>query len=284
MAERKFFGKETELDAGYEIVLFDGESTLTTIEGPNELASQNGVWEKVSEITTLAMNGHIGFGIALSERWNSIRPTRKQLEALGQRYIENLVPDAKAVVEALRFLGKKVCLVSGGIDIPINILGAHLGIPPANIAANTLRFDRDGNYQGVDCSNPLSRDRGKQEVTKKFSGGKRAVFVGDAVTDLEAGADLFIGFGGVSVRPAVRERSIIYLQTATLAPVLALTTTPGEFERLLTRFRDVAERGRAARLNPKCVTIAPYDTVVRDLARDRGITDDRAWEMLWEER
>ena len=50
----------------------------------------------------------------------------------------------------------------------------------------------------------------------------RAAFVGDGVTDLETKpvVDLFIGFGGVAVRPKVKENAGVYVEDKDLRAVL----------------------------------------------------------------
>ena len=78
------------------------------------------------------------------------------------------------------------------------------------IYANTILFDEDGNYAGFDPNEPTSADMGKPKALtqiKSENGYKTMVMVGDGATDAQAKppADAFIGFGGVVVRPAVKE-------------------------------------------------------------------------------
>ncbi|MEE8104895.1 MAG: haloacid dehalogenase, partial [Planctomycetota bacterium] len=59
-------------------------------------------------------------------------------------------------------------------------------------------------------------------------------FVGDGVTDLEAAGevDLFVGFGGVEARPAVRDGAACYIADANLTPLLDFLLTENERETL----------------------------------------------------
>ncbi len=94
-----------------------------------------------------------------------------------------------------------------------------------------LFFDEQGNYSGFDEQNRLTQNRGKIEVVQDLAGqGKRTVFVGDGVTDLEAGetVDLFIGFGGVVRRPEVEKKAKYYITCPSLAGILPILLTPYE--------------------------------------------------------
>jgi phosphoserine phosphatase len=92
------------------------------------------------------------------------------------------------------------------------------------VHAVSLKFDDQGHYDGFDGHSPLTRSGGKEIVVRDVlvrSKGKSA-FIGDGVTDLEAKpvVNLFIGFGGVHVRPRVRENAEVYVTEPTLAAVL----------------------------------------------------------------
>jgi phosphoserine phosphatase len=98
-----------------------------------------------------------------------------------------------------------------------------------------LLFDDDGAYVDFDHGSPLWKNGGKVEVLQRLPHTHRPVaFVGDGATDLETKgtADLFIGFGGVAVRAAVREGAEVFVATPSLAPVLQHVTTQQERERL----------------------------------------------------
>ena len=96
----------------------------------------------------------------------------------------------------------------------IDPLAVHLNIPvPANIRANTLLFDKNGEYENFDPTEPTSRSGGKakalMEIREK-GGYETMVMVGDGATDMEAklpgqGADLTVGFGGIIVRQNVKD-------------------------------------------------------------------------------
>jgi phosphoserine phosphatase len=76
-------------------------------------------------------------------------------------------------------------------------------------------FDAAGEYHDFDRRSFLTRPAGKEIVVRDIrarSHGK-AAFVGDGVSDLEtkSAVDLFIGFGGVVVRPRVKENADVFV-------------------------------------------------------------------------
>ena len=71
----------------YRFVFFDVDSTLVTIEGIDVLANGN---PEIVRLTEAAMNGEIPLDRVYGKRLEIIRPTRADVEALGQRYIASL--------------------------------------------------------------------------------------------------------------------------------------------------------------------------------------------------
>ena len=92
----------------------------------------------------------------------------------------------------------------------------RVGISRDRIFANTILFSEDGAYAGFDESAPTSRAGGKAVVVDRLreAHGYRVIaMVGDGATDMEARppADVFVGFGGVTVREAVRVGADVWL-------------------------------------------------------------------------
>lgn len=206
-------------NAKYRFVFFDVDSTLVTIEGIDVLARGN---PEVVRLTEMAMNGEISVDEVYGKRLEIIRPSLTDIEQLGRRYIETLVDGAKETIATLRSGGATIHLVTAGIAQAIAPLAAHLGI--RYVHAVPLEFDAQGHYAGFDARSPLTRSGGKEIVVRDVlvrSKGKSA-FVGDGVTDLEAKpvVDLFVGFGGVHVRPRVRENAEVYVTEPAMTAVL----------------------------------------------------------------
>ena len=222
--------------AGPALVLFDCDSTLSAIEGVDELAAKHGLGREVSALTADAMAGRLSLEDVYARRLDLIRPTRSDLEWLGRRYVECLVPGAREVFDALYFLEREIHIVSGGFLQAVLAVGTALGLSPAHVHAVELKFDATGTYAGF-ADSPLATSGGKISVCSRIMRGRPAVAVGDGVTDLEiqeTGAR-FVGFGGVVVRPAVRDRAAEYVSEATLLSVLPHLVTKAESERLRRR-------------------------------------------------
>jgi phosphoserine phosphatase len=196
----------------YRFAFFDVDSTIVTIEGIDVLAGGN---PEIARLTGAAMNGEILLDQVYAKRLEMIRPGREEVEQLASTYVRALVDGAKETIAALRNGGVVVHLVTAGIEQAVLPLADELNIPRRNVHAVALAFDAIGGYEGFDRRSFLTRPSGKELVVRDIrarSHGK-AAFVGDGVSDLEArpAVDLFIGFGGVVVRPRVKENADVYI-------------------------------------------------------------------------
>ncbi len=192
-----------------QLICFDCDSTLSAIEGIDEMARLRGAecFVAIEQMTRDAMEGRIALDDIFARRLEIIRPTRAETVAIGAHYIREIEPTALATVAALQARGWTVVIVSGGYTQAIEPLAAHLGI--ARIEAVPLRFDAAGNYAGYDTAAPASRRGGKPEIMRALRAEfqpARLVMVGDGASDLETRdvVDLFVGFGRYAERPAVK--------------------------------------------------------------------------------
>ena len=187
----------------YGTVAFDCDSTLSAMEGIEELARDN---TEVKELTRAAMEGQIALEEVFGRRLALVRPTRADVERIGRLYVERLVPGVAALVAALQALEKEVHVVSGGLLPAVRHVAEALAIPAARVHAVELSFDAAGGYAGFDARSPLARTGGKIEVLRGLTrAGVPLAFVGDGATDLEAApvCARFIAFGGVERRAQV---------------------------------------------------------------------------------
>jgi phosphoserine phosphatase len=194
----------------YRFVFFDVDSTLVTIEGIDVLADGN---PEIAKLTAAAMNGEIPLDQVYARRLEMIRPAKRRVEQLGATYVESLVDGATETIATLQDNGVIVHLVTAGIEQAIRPLADTLNI--RNVHGVKLTFEADGSYKDFDRRSFLTRTGGKELVVRDVrarSHGKAAL-VGDGVSDLEAkpAVDLFIGFGGVVVRPRVKENADLYV-------------------------------------------------------------------------
>lgn len=214
-------------DYNVDIVIFDCDSTLSSVEGIDELAHRAGVFSQLAPLTIAAMEGKIKLEDVYRKRLETIRPGQTDIEWLSQLYLENIVPGANSVINELQYAGKQVHIVSGGIRQAVLPLTAHLKIPESHLHAVDLHFTREGDYAGFDETSPLAKSGGKKIICAEIIGKQNsAVMIGDGITDLEAAQERvhFIGFGGVFHRSMIEEMAEDYITDPTLFPVLQKLT------------------------------------------------------------
>jgi phosphoserine phosphatase len=226
----------------YRTCVFDCDSTLSAIEGIDELAGP--VKGEIAELTRAAMAGELALESVYGRRLERIRPTRAAVEALGGLYVERLVPGARELVAALRFLGKRVCIVSGGLAPAVAALGRTLALDERDVFAVGIEFAADGSYAGFDARSPLARSGGKREIVQRLAGEPGCaplVLVGDGMSDLEAaeGGALarFVAYGGVVRREEVFARAHVGADGKDPACLLPLLVSEREM-RILSRSRE----------------------------------------------
>jgi len=217
----------------YGTVVFDCDSTLSSIEGIEDLAL--GREDEVRALTDRAMSGELPIEAVYGARLDAIRPTADQVAGLGQRYLQTLLPNVHQLVAALVFLEKRVCIVSGGLLPPVREVGAALGLAVTDIFAVDIEFDAEGNYAGFEGDAPAARAGGKLEILRGIVGpGAAMALVGDGATDLEAAPACarFIGFGGVVERPVVMAAADARCTEPDFAALAPLLLTEDELDRL----------------------------------------------------
>ncbi len=226
----------------HNLVIFDCDSTLSAIEGIDELARMGGQQHEVASLTKRAMEGDIPLEAVYGHRLVATRPTRKQVQAIAGVYRDAVVDGAAEVVAALQELGCTVFIVSGGLFEPVRDFGVWLGIPREQIFAVGMEYDQlegdwwryweqpGGHNPGASYmsheAHPLSATNGKNQVIREIRAETpgRAMLIGDGGSDLEASpeVDLFVGFGGVAYRQRVAEKAPVYIHGRSLAPALPL--------------------------------------------------------------
>ncbi len=205
-------------------VIFDCDSTLSEIEGIDVLAHR--CRDQVVQLTEAAMRGEIALEEVYGRRLSVVQPTRGEIDALGDKYVEMMVPGAREVVNGLRASGVTVYIVSGGIRNAVLVLSRALGLADDAVFAVDVHFHDDGSYAGFDTASPLARSGGKRALLESWGDKleRPAMFVGDGATDLEAKpvVDCFVAFAGVVARPNVVAGADVVVRTADLTPLLPL--------------------------------------------------------------
>lgn len=208
-----------------KLIVFDCDSTLSSIEGIDELGRVRGpeIFARVEAMTHDAMNGRLAVEAVFGERLRIIRPRAADVAAVGAQYIDTIEPTAVATLAALRSAGWTPIILSGGFRNAIRPLADHLGV--ARVEAVDLFFDAAGDYAGYDEAYPTTRSGGKPEVIRALKAElapSRVVMVGDGVSDLETKpeVDLFIGFGRYVAREKVRAGAAKFVTALDQIPAL----------------------------------------------------------------
>ena len=207
----------------FEIVCFDCDSTLSAIEGIDELARRVGLGEQMAALTHAAMNGEVPLQAVYAQRLDAIRPDRAAIAWVADLYIAQLVDGAREAVSQLQEQGAKVHIISGGLRQAILPLAQFLGIPAEQVHAVDVYFNTNGSYQDFDRTALLAQTGGKAKVCRQLNPKQHTLaMIGDGQTDLEAqqAGAVVIGFGGVVARPAVQAQADYFVSDARLDGVL----------------------------------------------------------------
>jgi phosphoserine phosphatase len=227
----------------FRTVLFDCDSTLSAIEGIDELAAD--CRDDVARLTDAAMRGEISLEEVYGRRLRLVQPTRHAIDALAREYVARLVPDATETIAALRSVGIDVRIISGGLRPAVLAVATAVGVPATHVAAVDITFDEAGAYAGFDGQSPLAFTGGKRIAIERWRIDRPAMMVGDGTTDLEARpvVDLFVAFAGVVERTNVVRAADVVVRANSLAPILPLAVHVDEL--LGSPHQSVFERGVA---------------------------------------
>ena len=218
-----------------KLFFIDCDSTLSTIEGIDELARAKGedVFEQVVELTHAAMNGEIPIGEVFPRRMDMIRPDRGLCDEVAALYIATMVPGAVEMIRELKEEGWLPVILSGGFAPLIQPLARHLGID--HVEAVPIYFHDDGSYKGYAADYPTTRNLGKNEVIREWKQAllpERVMMMGDGMSDMETqpDVDVFIGFGGVVARTKVASGCDYWLTDMTDRSLLRDIISGGKIE------------------------------------------------------
>lgn len=208
-----------------KLIFIDCDSTLSSIEGIDELARLRGedTFRECENMTNRAMDGEIAIEDVYGARLDLIKPTAEECERIGQLYIDTIEPSAHSTLAELRAAGWEPIIVSGGLTQAIAPFAKHLGVE--KVRAVDLIFSDEGAYAGFDSNCPTSRMGGKMKVIESdrtASGATQIVMVGDGSSDLETQpfVDTFIGYGGYLERTKVKAEAKHFVYKLSDIPAL----------------------------------------------------------------
>jgi len=103
-----------------EAIVFDCDSTLSLIEGIDQIAERKGVLAQVHHLTERAMSETGVFNTMYTERLEFVKPNFEDMLWLADRYYENRTEHVNEVIEILAGLGKKLFIASAGLLPPFD--------------------------------------------------------------------------------------------------------------------------------------------------------------------
>jgi HAD superfamily phosphoserine phosphatase-like hydrolase len=201
----------------YNSVVFDVDSTLSGIEGIDWLAALRGpeMLQWSASLTERAMKGELPIEAVYSERMNAVKPSAREIEALGEEYVQRLAPGARETLMDLHGSGIDLLMVSGGLREAIIPLAKELGVSEDSLYAVSVFFDETGEYAGFESTSLLTRQQGKR-ITVESLGLKTPILaVGDGMTDSEMKPVVtsFAAYTGFTRRQPVIERADFVVET-----------------------------------------------------------------------
>lgn len=172
-------------------------------------ASRQSLVAEVQRITSLGMEGEIGFAESLSLRLGLLPRRPVDLPTIVDRIRKSL--SASFVANFPSWEPSKISVISSGFRELIGPPLIEIGIPPERIHCNELVIDESGIIRGVKTDNPLCRDGGKVATARSLDLPRKIVMVGDGYTDwqvAESGqADYFFGYAEFVRRKSVLQRA-----------------------------------------------------------------------------
>jgi phosphoserine phosphatase len=193
-----------------KVIVFDMDSTIVDGEIIDEMAKAAGVGEKVAALTEKGMKGEVDFSESLRTRVALLKGLKlKSLESISETV--QLTKGSEELVIALKEMGFRVALISGGFTYFTDILKKRLGFDYA--FGNQLEI-KDGRLTGR-IKGEIVDARRKAEIMDEIcrkEGVMRdeVVAVGDGSNDriMLANAGLGIAFNAKEILKKVADGAI----------------------------------------------------------------------------
>jgi phosphoserine phosphatase len=217
--------KENLYRRSKRLVVFDMDSTLTQGEVVDELAELLGKKTEVAALTKRAMEGEMDFQESLIRRVSLLKGlTRKDLDYVYSQI--KLSPGADRLVKALKRLGYRIAIISGGFTYFVERLKNELGIHYAY--ANSLELDGDtvtGRLQGLIVDARRKADLLELLAQQEGVTLDQVIAIGDGANDLQMlkKAGLGIAFNAKAFTKAMIGTSITHKSMDSILYLLGIT-------------------------------------------------------------
>lgn len=179
------------MEKQYFVIDFD--STIIQTEGLDELAEivlkhnpkKVYILEEIKKITTMGMEGKIGFRQSLKKRLQLLKINRHHLELLAKVLRKKISPSILRNKLFFKRFKDQIYIITGGFQEFVLPVALKLGIQQDHILANSFIFDKSGNVINFDTKNLLSYNNGKVKAVKNLHLIGDIIVIGDGFTDLQ---------------------------------------------------------------------------------------------------
>lgn len=188
------------------ILIFDFDSAFVKVEGLEVLADvafancsdKAELLKKMSDITSMGMNGELDFTRSLEKRLSLMSADRNHVKTVSEILKNQVSESLKQNKEFILKNTESIYILSGGFkDFMLPVL-LDYGIKEENVYANTFLYNEKGEVIGFDKGNCLSWQGGKAKQLERLMLKGKICAVGDGWTDYEMKlngfADFFVAF------------------------------------------------------------------------------------------
>jgi len=204
------FQPEATYEKRKKLIVFDMDSTVVDVEIIDELAKQAGVEKMICELTARSMSGMMDFEDSLRERVLLLRGLSVEALDIVAKDLR-LTKGASELISALKEMGFKIAVISGGFTYFADILRKRLGLDYA--FGNELEI-RNGTVTGR-LKGPIIDAARKATIVEEICEHEgittdEVVAVGDGSNDrlMVASVGLGIGFNAKTILKKVADGTV----------------------------------------------------------------------------
>jgi len=230
------FQEDTVFRRHKRLAVFDMDSTLIQQEVIDEIASIINIKPQIAAITAAAMNGELDFEASLRKRCALLKGVPSDVwETLKPRITLN--EGVANLIKALKRLGFKTAVLSGGFTPLTGWMGAQLGLDYA--FANHLVVSDDGTILTGELTGEIVHAEKKRQHVLEISEKEgilldQVLVVGDGANDLP-----MMGVAGLGVafhaKPKVQMQAPARLNSTSMMDILYLMGITKEEQEVLLK-------------------------------------------------
>lgn len=202
------------------LLFMDMDKTAVVIEGIDEIARVLGVYDKVSQITSNAMAGHLDFASSLRQRVSLLKSDVSASQTLDKvKQIMGRTPGLDTLFAVVKESSWFTGIASGGFTALICEIDQEYGLDV--IKANTLEIV-DDKFTGRVVGQIVDAEAKKEallQALKSFGISRdQSIAIGDGANDIKMIKEAGIGIA-YHAKPAVKSAADFFLNHANLSSI-----------------------------------------------------------------